>query len=62
MQLSDEMMEILGRIMAEVLSVLALATKQIKQGRFSECTPPIALPLPQKCFREVCQDAVEGWG
>ena len=30
------MSDILVKIMAEVLSVLALATKQIKQGRFSE--------------------------
>jgi hypothetical protein len=30
------MKEIIVKIMAEVLSVLALATKQIKQGRFSK--------------------------
>ena len=31
------MMDIIVQIMVEVLSVLALATKQIKQGRFSKC-------------------------
>jgi hypothetical protein len=40
------MTDIIVRIMVEVLSVLALATKQVKQGRFSKCTirytPPIA--------------------
>jgi len=30
------MMDVLIMIMVEVLSVLALATKQIKQGRFSK--------------------------
>ena len=31
------MTDIIVKIMAELLSVLALATKQIKQGRFSKC-------------------------
>jgi hypothetical protein len=30
--------EVIVKIMVELLSVLALASKQIKQGRFSECT------------------------
>lgn len=34
--LTNGMMDILVRIMVEVLSVLALATKQIKQGRFKK--------------------------
>jgi hypothetical protein len=32
------MMDLIIKIIVELLSVLALATKQIKQGRFSECT------------------------
>jgi hypothetical protein len=32
------MTDIVVKIMVEVLSVLALATKQIKEGRFSRCT------------------------
>ena len=40
MPLTEEMMEILVKIMVEVLSVLALATKQIKQGRFSKLITP----------------------
>ena len=32
------MTEILVKIMVELLSVLALATKQIKKGRFSKCS------------------------
>ncbi len=31
------MTEIIVKIMVELLSVLALASKQIKQGRFSKC-------------------------
>ena len=31
------MMDLIIKIMVELFSVLALATKQIKQGRFSEC-------------------------
>ena len=31
------MTDIIVKIMVELLSVLALATKQIKQGRFSTC-------------------------
>ena len=34
--MSSAMSDIVGKIMIEVLSVLALATKQINQGRFSE--------------------------
>ena len=30
-------MDLIIKIMAELLSVLALATEQIKQGRFSKC-------------------------
>ena len=34
--LTTSMTDIIVKIMAELLSVFALATKQIKQGRFSE--------------------------
>lgn len=36
MPLTNGMMDMLIRIMVDVLSVLALATKEIKQGRFSK--------------------------
>ena len=42
------MMDIIVKIMVEVLSVLALATKEIKQGRFSECTITYTFPWPQR--------------
>jgi hypothetical protein len=34
--LTPMMMDLIVKIIAELLSVLALATKQIKQGRFSK--------------------------
>jgi hypothetical protein len=35
------MMDLIIKIMVELLSVLALTTKQIRQGRFSECIDQI---------------------
>jgi hypothetical protein len=39
------MTDIIVKIMVELLSVLALATKQISQGRFSECAVAYTLPV-----------------
>jgi hypothetical protein len=41
------MVDIMAKIMVQVLSVLALATKQIKQGRLSKCPITYTLPLAQ---------------
>lgn len=35
--LTEAMTHVIKKIMIEVLSTLALATKQVKQGRLSEC-------------------------
>ena len=35
---TSEMMDIVIRIMAEVLSILGIAMKEIKRGRMSECS------------------------
>ena len=43
------MSEIMVKIMVEVLSVLALATKQINQGRFSKWLPLINSSLVECC-------------
>ena len=45
--LSTMMTDIIVEIMVEVLSVLALATKEIKQGRFSKCAITYTLPMAQ---------------
>jgi hypothetical protein len=41
------MTDMIIKIMLELLSVFALATKQIKQGRFSECAITYTLPAVQ---------------
>ena len=41
------MTDIIVKIMVELLSVLALATKQINQGRFSECALTCTLLVVQ---------------
>jgi hypothetical protein len=45
------MTDIIIKIMVELLSVLALATKQIKQGRLSKCAVGVTLPVA-KCTTE----------
>ena len=37
-QPTTEMMDIIVQIMAEMLSILGIATKQINQGRISKCS------------------------
>ena len=51
------MTDIIIRIMVEVLSVLALATKQVKQGRLSTFTITFIVHVSM-CGRIVCQKAV----
>jgi hypothetical protein len=49
------MTDIVVKILLELLSVLALATKQIKQGRLSEPSKfhRVSMVIAQLCFREV---------
>ena len=51
------MTDIIVRIMVEVLSVLALATKQVKQGRLSRFTITFIADV-SLCDRIICQKAV----
>jgi len=51
--------DIIIKIMVELLSVLALATKQIKQGRFSECAVTYIV-RSSMCDREVREEIVRG--
>ena len=53
------MTDIFIKIMVELLSVLALATKQIKQGRFSKCAV-IYIARGSTYHREVCKEVVGG--
>jgi len=52
------MMDIIGKILVEVLSILAIATKEIKQGRTSEYfvrndTPPLTERSPGKYMKKL---------
>ena len=52
------MTDIIVQIMVQVLSVLALATKQIKQGRFSERILTYLFLVVNYFRREICKEAV----
>ena len=53
------MTDIIVKILVELLAVLALATKQIKQGRFSECAVNIQYVFRNSIsLREVHEEAV----
>ena len=52
------MMDLIIKIMVELLSVLALTTKQIRQGRFSEYTDQIYVGLCSMCRREIREEVV----
>jgi hypothetical protein len=41
------MMDMIVRIIVESLAVLALAMKQLREGRFSECAVTYTLPVTQ---------------
>jgi hypothetical protein len=52
--------DIIVQIMVELLSVFAVATKQIKEGRLSKCAIIYTLPIGSLCHREICQKIVGG--
>ena len=54
------MTDIIIKIMVELLLVLALATRQIKQGRFSECAVHIYIVRGSMCRRKVREEVVGG--
>jgi hypothetical protein len=51
------MTDMIIKIMVELLSVFALATKNIKQGRFSE-RYNICIARGSMCHSEVCKEIV----
>ena len=56
------MVDIIVKIMIEMLLVLALATKQVKQGRFSKCAVTYILPICSMSLRlrEILEEVVGG--
>ena len=57
---TTEMMSIIVKVMTEVLLVLALVTKEIKQGKLSEFVPVDRLPLSAHCSIEKFLKKVAG--
>jgi hypothetical protein len=57
--LTPAMTNIIVKIMVEILLVLALATKQIKQGRLSTCTVAYSAS-GSMCLRELHKKAFGG--
>ena len=57
---SPSMSGIIAKILVEVLSVLSLATKQIKQGRLSMCFRNLDIPCSsyELDLRKVCKEVV----
>ena len=50
------MTNVIVKIMVEVLTVLAIATKEVKRGRLSELMSCISTSLTDKLFREVLEE------
>ena len=54
---TTEMMDINVQIMAEVLSILGIATKEIKQGRMSKCFSYKYEIVDGRMIRKICEEA-----
>jgi hypothetical protein len=51
------MTDIIVKIMVEVLCILAIATKAIKQSRTSELTGRSSVTADYNLFRNICEEA-----
>jgi len=54
------MIDLIVKIMAKILEVLALATKQIKRGRFGMCPTTYPLPVDWMWHSEIRKEIVGG--
>jgi hypothetical protein len=50
------MTNVIVQIMVEVLTILAIATKDVKRGRLSELMSSIPTFLTERLFREVLEE------
>ncbi len=53
---TNEMMDLIIQIMAEVLSILGIATKEINQGRMSKYFPYNCDIVDRKMIRKICEE------
>ena len=52
----QEMMDTVTGILVEVLNILAIATKEIKQGRISMCLLYRCVLVERTIFRKICKE------
>ena len=55
---TPEMMDIIMKIMVEVLYILGIATKEVRQGRTSEYASATMSPLAEKCLEKYLKKLV----
>jgi hypothetical protein len=56
--LDEKMMDTVTRILTEVLSIIGIATKEIKQGRTSKSSLYKEVPVDRTIFREISKETV----
>jgi hypothetical protein len=54
---TTEMLDTIIQIMVEVLTILGIATEEIKRGRISESFSMNVSPITERCFRKVLEEA-----
>jgi hypothetical protein len=57
--LDQRMVDIVAKIMAEVLNILGITTNEIKQGWMSKCLLYGSMVANRTIFREICKEAVQ---
>jgi hypothetical protein len=60
--LDQRMVDIIAKIMAEVLNILGITTNEIKQSRISECLLYGCVTADRTIFREISREAVQKYG
>ncbi len=60
--LDQRMVDIVAKIMAEVLNILGITTNKIKQGRMSKRLLYGCVAAELTIFREICKEAVQKYG
>ena len=51
------MLDMIIQIMAEVISILGIATKEMKRGRISKYLPYNYVAVDWTIFRKICEEA-----
>jgi hypothetical protein len=60
--LDERMVDLVARIMAEVLDILGITTNEIKQGRMSKRFLYGSMVANRTIFREIYKEAVQKYG